>query len=92
MAVNQAMVDAAIRHLSRAQVMELERQALTDSFSGVEVTNVNLEGGSASGTSIRMKPVEALEFTDAVLRQMDDPTRAGRADSAAVRLNQTFST
>lgn len=72
MAVNQLVVKALRETYSRAQLVVARGTAAADVLAGVQVTQVNFEGGGASGRPISGEPGYVLEHIQAAIDQLDD--------------------
>ena len=93
MAVNQLVVKALKETYQRAQLEAARSAAATDILAGVQVTQVNFEGGSASGRPISGDPTFVLEHVQAALEQMADTTLVLQPSCAFVDLSKrTFGT
>lgn len=53
------------------ELADLRKDALADLASGVQVTNVSLEGGGGSGTPIRMDPARMVRVLAQAIKIAD---------------------
>ena len=93
MAVNQLVVKALTQTYTRAQLETARGTAAADVLAGVQVTQVNFEGGGASGRPISGDPSYVLEHIQSAIDQMDDATLAAQPSCAYFDLSKrTFGT
>jgi hypothetical protein len=92
-AVNQLVVKALTQTYTRAQLETARATAAADVLAGVQVTQVNFEGGGASGRPISGDPSYVLEHIQSAIDQMDDATLAAQPSCAYFDLSKrTFGT
>lgn len=93
MAVNALVVKSLTLTYTRTQLETARATAAADILSGVQVTQVNFEGGGASGRPISGDPAYVLEHIQSALDTLDDPDLPGRPSSAFIDLSRrTFGT
>jgi len=87
-AVNQLVVKALIATYSQDQLETARATAAADILAGVQVTQVNFEGGGASGRPISGDPAFVLEHIQSALDQMEDTTLASQPSCASFDLSK----
>ncbi len=91
--INWELADSYTLIYSRTELLATLAQTLSDISSGVQITQVNFEGGGASGRAISGKPDYVHNHVKAALRLLDDPNLRDRPSSAFMDLSRrTFGT
>lgn len=88
MAANPVVVKALVATYTQAQLEEARATAAADLLAGVQITQVNFEGGGASGRPISGDPAYVLEHIQAALDQIDDTTLSAQPTSAFMDLSK----
>lgn len=91
--INWELADSYTLIYSRAELLVALAQAVNDINSNVQITQVNFEGGGASGRAISGKPDYVHNHVKAAIRMLDDPHLPNRPSSAFMDLsNRQFGT
>jgi hypothetical protein len=87
-AVNQLVVKSLKETYTRAELVAARTTATADVLAGVQITQVNFEGGGASGRPISGDPTFVLEHVQSAIDQIDDDTLAAQPSSSYFDLSR----
>jgi hypothetical protein len=87
-AVNQLVVKSLIASYQKEELEAARLQATADFLSGIQITQVNFEGGGATGRPISGDPAHVLEHVQAALDQIEDENLASQPSSSYFDLSK----